>query len=654
MDAFTERVVGGRYALGRHLGEGGMATVWLARDLRHDREVALKVIRPEVAGAIGVDRFLREIQLTARLQHPSIVPLVDSGVLATPDGTELPWYAMTYLEGESLRARLTRDRQLPLDEALRITEAIGAALEAAHLAQIVHRDIKPENVLLAGGQVYVVDFGIAKALVDTGGTRLTSTGLSIGTPAYMSPEQAAGDAVDARTDQYSLATVLYEMLAGDVPFTASTAQAVLARRLAEPARPIRPVRTTVPEGVEAAVLKALERSPADRFPDVRAFLAALRGPVTAPSRAGPRRALAALAAVATVALAVVLAQGVTGREGSAASQRDSAMVALYRHGMQRLTQRTEEGTRDALASFGAALARDSSYGAAWAGLAQAYHQAVNRRFVFSGPEADSVLRLAVQAIDRAIALDGRNAEVLFTQAMIGRLVDPTNVAPAARALRQAAVLDPRSTRVWLRLGVTLYDLGEREEALQAWRQAIAIDPLFTEALAFHALGFFWTRQFDSATYWSDSAVAVDPNYLLARTTEGQIAVERGEFRRASAAFDAARRLSSGVEIPNALAFAALAAARAGRKQEAARLLAEVEALMVQYTPVPQHNAVYIGQAYAAFGDTARAVGWLARYAPRESAHFQLHLRCDPPFDPIAGAAEFRALLIAPRPGPAGC
>ena len=206
-----------RYTIERELGRGGMATVWLAQDLRHERRVAIKILMPELAGAIGVDRFIREVRLTAQLQHPNIVPILDSGVVRNADGTALPWYAMPYLAGESLRSRLAREAQLPVDEALRITDAVGSALEAAHRQGILHRDIKPDNVLFADGNVYVVDFGIAKALTETDGHRLTSEGLAIGTPAYMSPEQGLAGPVDARTDQYSLATILYEMLAGEPP-----------------------------------------------------------------------------------------------------------------------------------------------------------------------------------------------------------------------------------------------------------------------------------------------------------------------------------------------------------------------------------------------------------------------------------------------------
>jgi serine/threonine-protein kinase len=279
MDEFVNMLVADRYALEQELGRGGMATVWRARDLRHERLVAIKILHPELAGAIGVERFVREVRLTARLQHPNIVPVLDSGVLRAPGGISLPWFAMAYLEGESLRARLAREQQLPIGDALRITEAVAGALQTAHRQGVLHRDIKPENVLLADDRVYVVDFGIAKALVDTGGERLTSTSLSIGTPAYMSPEQTSGGGVDARSDQYSLATMLYEMLTGEPPFTGNI-QAIMARRFTEPARPLRPVRSTVPEPVERAVLRALERVPADRFPHLPAFVTALRSPAS--------------------------------------------------------------------------------------------------------------------------------------------------------------------------------------------------------------------------------------------------------------------------------------------------------------------------------------------------------------------------------------
>src|SRR5881296_3388687 len=210
-----------RYEIEREIGAGGMATVYLARDLRHDRPVALKLLNPELGAVLGVERFLSEIRVTANLQHPNLLPLFDSGA-----ANGLLFYVMPFVEGESLRARLDREKQLPVDEAIRVATAVASALDYAHSHGVIHRDLKPENILLQAGQPVVADFGIALAVSNAGGARITQTGLSLGTPQYMSPEQATGDRViDGRTDIYSLGAVLYEMLAGDPPHTGSTAQA---------------------------------------------------------------------------------------------------------------------------------------------------------------------------------------------------------------------------------------------------------------------------------------------------------------------------------------------------------------------------------------------------------------------------------------------
>jgi serine/threonine-protein kinase len=297
-----------RYAFERELGRGGMATVYLARDLRHDRPVALKVLHPEIAASLGAERFQREIRLAARLQHPHILSVFDSGAAARQSGAaELLWFTMPFIDGESLRDRLHREKQLPLEDALRIAREAADALDYAHREGIIHRDIKPENILLTGNRprergegggwhALVTDFGIARALAGSGGDRLTETGLTLGTPAYMSPEQSAGDrALDARTDVYSLATVLYEMLAGEPPFSAPTIQAMIARRFTESPRPLRELRETVPEPIERAVGKALAKSPADRFGSTAEFARALEPEVrhatepTAPRVETPRQ-----------------------------------------------------------------------------------------------------------------------------------------------------------------------------------------------------------------------------------------------------------------------------------------------------------------------------------------------------------------------------
>src|SRR5437588_2413750 len=251
-----------------------MATVYLARDLKHGRQVAIKVLGPEIAAALGPERFLREIELAARLTHPHILPLHDSGQA----GASL-YYVMPYIEGESLRDRLEREGPLPLEDALRITREVAGALGYAHSHDVVHRDIKPENILLSGGEAVVADFGIARALTQAGGTRLTETGIPVGTPAYMSPEQASGGGpIDGRSDVYSLACVLYEMLAGEPPYTGPTAQALIAKVMVDPVPAVRRLRPTVPPGVDQALRKALAKAPADRFASMAAFTDALSAP----------------------------------------------------------------------------------------------------------------------------------------------------------------------------------------------------------------------------------------------------------------------------------------------------------------------------------------------------------------------------------------
>ena len=260
-----------RYRVERELGAGGMATVFLAHDLKHDRDVAIKVLKSEVASAIGAERFLSEIKVTANLQHPNLLPLFDSG---SADG--LLFYVMPYIEGETLRARLQRESQLPVDETIRLVSLIANALDFAHARGVIHRDLKPDNILLQAGQPVVADFGIALALSNAGGERVTQTGLSLGTPHYMSPEQAAGErGVDARSDQFALGALTYEMLTGEPPHTGATAQVIIARIMSETPRAIRSVRPAVATGVDDAVQRALAKSPADRFASCGEFVRAL-------------------------------------------------------------------------------------------------------------------------------------------------------------------------------------------------------------------------------------------------------------------------------------------------------------------------------------------------------------------------------------------
>jgi serine/threonine protein kinase/Tol biopolymer transport system component len=319
MPDVTERIsaaLADRYRIERRLGEGGMATVYLAEDLKHDRKVALKVLRPELAAVLGADRFVQEIKTTAQLQHPHILPLYDSGSTAAAQGggREFLYYVMPYIRGETVREKLNREVQLGIDEAVKITTEVADALQYAHEQGVIHRDIKPENILLHNGRAMVADFGIALAVSAAAGGRMTETGLSLGTPHYMSPEQATADKhITNRSDIYSLGSVLYEMLTGEPPHTGSSAQATILKIVSDEVRPVRELRKAVPPHVAAAVAKAVEKTPADRFDTPKAFAEALHNPAFAPSvtTIGPpsRRWVVPTLTTLTVLIAALAAWG---------------------------------------------------------------------------------------------------------------------------------------------------------------------------------------------------------------------------------------------------------------------------------------------------------------------------------------------------------
>jgi len=336
-----------RYRIERELGAGGMATVYLAEDLKHDRKVAIKVLKPELAAVLGAERFVQEIKTTAALSHPHILPLFDSG-----EAGGFLYYVMPYIEGETIRDKLNRETQLGIDEAVRITTEVADALDYAHRHGVIHRDIKPENILLHDGRPMVMDFGIALAVSAAAGGRMTETGLSLGTPHYMSPEQATADkAITARSDVYSLASVLYEMLTGEPPHTGGSAQAIIMKIVTDPPRPLSELRRSAPPNVTAAVAKALEKVPADRFDSARAFAEALANPGFTATGVGPaarggalpgwhRYAGPIIAALSLVALAAMVLAVLASRSREPGSV---LRVALALPADQALT--TTTGTR---------------------------------------------------------------------------------------------------------------------------------------------------------------------------------------------------------------------------------------------------------------------------------------------------------------------
>ncbi|MES2124441.1 MAG: protein kinase, partial [Gemmatimonadota bacterium] len=316
-----------RYTVERELGAGGMATVYLAADLKHHRKVAIKVLRPELAAVIGAERFLAEIRTTANLQHPHILALIDSG---ETDG--ILWYVMPFVEGETLRDRINHEKQLPIGDAIRIATEVAAALDYAHRHGVIHRDIKPENILLHDGSALVADFGIALAASSGAGTRMTETGMSLGTPHYMSPEQAMGEReITARSDVYALGCITYEMLVGEPPFNGPTAQAIMARVMTEDPRGLTAQRKTIPPGVEAAVFTALEKLPADRFASTAEFAAALANPNTTTARTSLQPSVAVrrrgwLVTAGLAALTLFAGYLIGGRNGSGGARGNSRAI----------------------------------------------------------------------------------------------------------------------------------------------------------------------------------------------------------------------------------------------------------------------------------------------------------------------------------------
>ena len=534
MADLLERVrasLAGRYTIERELGRGGMATVYLARDLKHDRLVALKVLRPELAASLGADRFLREIQVTAHLTHPNILPLLDSG-----RADEFLYYVTPYVEGESLRSRLERERQLPVDEAVRLAAAVAGALDYAHRHQIIHRDIKPENILLEDGQAVVADFGIARALHAAESAKLTETGVAVGTVAYMSPEQATGEEFDGRSDIYSLGCVLYEMLAGEPPFTGPTAQVVTARRLAGSVPSLHAVRDSVPRQIEQAIGKALAKLPADRFATAAEFADALTpgGPAPRPTafRLSWRRAGGVAAAFLAIFGAVLVSRSKTHGAREPASNgvavlyfdnlsRDTADAyladGLTEELISRLGQvaRLTVKSRNAVRRFRGRLADDPSAVGRALGVVHLVsgsvrHAGARLRVTVELVNAATGDRMWGQQYDRAVAdLLGIQEDIAVTiaTAIGGRLL------PAERSsLTQRPTRDPGAYDHFVKGN---YFLGQRTapavgRAIDEYRAALQLDPSFTEALArvaySYALFLDWGWRYPNAS----------PESLLAR------------------------------------------------------------------------------------------------------------------------------------------
>jgi len=605
-----------RYRIERELGRGGMATVFLAEDLKHHRRVAIKVLDPEVGAAIGPERFLREIETVARLTHPHILPLFDSGAAGG-----LLYYVMPYVEGESLRDRLTREKQLPLEDAQRIAAELADALDYAHEHGIVHRDLKPENVLLQHGRALLADFGIARAVAGAGGQKLTSTGVAVGTPSYMSPEQVAGGVVDARSDVYGLGCVMYEMLAGQPPFMGPTAESLAHQHLNVPAPEVTRLRPSAGSGVTAALQRALAKTPADRFGTTGEFAAALvrddgvAVPAARPSESGARfgrraRTVAFAGGALVLALAVVAAwqgwwplpgspgihrparkewilvaefDGLPGDSTLAAATRSLVSAALDQSSIVATVPRDQ--IRLALQLAGkpantrvdADLARELAYRKAVRAVLEGDIKRIGKGYsvVLRVVDAES---LKVVLTESAIA---KNEDALISalghlaEKLRAGLGENRSALQATRKMSEVATPSFEAYQLYVEAG-RQSSLLNVLRAISLYRQALALDPDFASAWGNLALNFGSVGKMDSSIAAMNEALR-RPWRL---TTRNRLAFEAfrasvgGDLRGALAAYD--RILQDNPMNGSALVNCSIVLASLGRIQEALELLRRSE------------------------------------------------------------------------------
>jgi len=732
-----------RYTIERELGRGGMAMVYLARDQKLDRRVALKVLRPELADSLGPERFLREIEIAARLTHPHILTLIDSG---EADG--FLYYVMPYIEGETLRERMTREGQLPLEDALQITREVAAALSYAHSHDVIHRDLKPENVLLSAGEAVVADFGIARAITEAGGEHLTDTGISIGTPAYMSPEQATGaPRLDGRSDIYSLGCVLYEMLVGEPPYTGTTAQAIVAKKLSEAVPRVSVVRERVPAVVEAAIDQALAKAPADRYrtaEELRQALSAEWARLSAPKRgdtgatSGPAAVprivvlpfenlgaaedeyfadgitdeitsrLARLTGLSVIARSSAMRYkgtdrtiarigeelGVTyvlsgtvrwDRSNPAASRvrvspelvrvaegadiwaepyeatlegifeiqravaervaeaMDVTLLAperqalgvkptesveaydLYLLGRHHLRTRTPEGLERAIDCFNAAIARDSEFAAAYAGLAETYAALPS----FSAARTSEVLPQARAAALQALALDDTLAEAHTASGFVAYVFE-WDWAAAETRLREAIRLNPSYATARLYYTYLLITLGRLPEARDELARAQYYAPL-SEPFDV-GFGFRLLREPERAIAKLEQSLALDPG---SPATSFQLGVTYyHDLSRAGEARTAWQMLT---RIPH-VGFGAAWEPVLAHLGDPVEAIAAVD----RWIEVAGRESVHwyvVATLYAMFGAHARAVEWMEQ-GYEERSTLLAFVTADPVFDALRSHPGF--------------
>ncbi|HEX5576805.1 MAG TPA: protein kinase, partial [Gemmatimonadaceae bacterium] len=593
----------GSYTIDRELGKGGMATVFLAQDVKHDRIVALKVLHPDLAASLGPDRFLREIKLAARLNHPHILPLFDSG-----ESKGILYYVMPYVEGESLRERLDREQQLPIEEAVHHGRAIASALDYAHRQNIVHRDIKPENVMLYEGEAMVMDFGIAKAVSAAGTETLTQTGMMIGTPAYVSPEQAAGETnLDGKSDQYSLACVVYEMITGERPFAGATPQSIMAKRFTEVPRPLRTIRSAVPESVEKAVMRAMATDATGRYTTTAQFGQALAsGNLVTPTNTEtvPVAVVSAAKSVAVLPFANLSAD--PENEYFTDGMADEIINALSKIQSLRVASRTSsfafKGKNEDIGEIGKKLKVSTvlegsmrkmgnklRITAQLVNTADGYHlwsERYDREMEDVFAIQDDISQAIVKAL-RVILSEGEKKQIEKARAVDVKAYDyylrgrqyfhhfrRKSLEYARQMFNKAIEIDPEYARAYAGVAdccsllYTYFDARESNlrQADSASMKAIELEPELAEAHVARGIALSMSKRFEEAAPAFEQAMKLDPKLFDASYWFGRMRLTQGMYEESAKLFERASMLRpEDYQIPG---FYAQVLTTLGRKDEA--------------------------------------------------------------------------------------
>jgi len=638
----------GSYSIDRELGRGGMATVYLAQDAKHDRVVALKVLHPDLAASLGPDRFLREIKLAARLNHPHILPLFDSG-----DANGLLYYVMPYVEGESLREKLDREQQLPVEEAVHHGRAIASALDYAHRQGIVHRDIKPENVMLYEGEAMVMDFGIAKA-VSAGAETLTQTGMMVGTPAYVSPEQAAGETnLDGKSDQYSLACVVYEMITGERPFSGATPQAVMAKRFSETPKPLRAIRSAVPESVEKAVSRAMSTDGAGRYATTAQFGQALAsGSVTTPTNtaAVPVAAVSQAKSVAVLPFANLSAD--PDSEYFTDGMADEIINALSKIQSLRVASRTSsfafKGKSEDISEIGKKLKVSTVLEGSMRKMGnklritaqlinaadgyQLWSERYDREVEDVFAIQDDISQAIVKAL-KVILSEGEKKQIEKARAVNVQAYDyylrgrqyyyihRKSLEYARQMFNRAAETDPEYARAHAGVADTCsllymyYDAREfnLKQADFASARALELEPDLAEAHVARGLAVSLSKRFKEAESEFETAMKLDPKLFEAAYWYGRALEAEGRYQEAAKMYERAQTLRP--EDYQAPSFLAQTYRRLGFVEEgkaADRRAIKLMLERLELNPSDARAANLLAATYASQGETENAIDYAER------------------------------------------